>query len=149
MSVELKVADLSFDDSMLKDLRLSTGVDTVYGGLQGDRLEAVIRADAPVEAQALQEQQVQLFQDGQLIATQHLKSSERTGSRQIALSCRSDIEFMDSAGLGLLMGRYRLMKELGGTMAIAEPNERVMRILSLCGMERFFEISIGAKGERI
>ena len=61
----------------------------------------------------------------------------------------SDIEFMDSAGLGLLMGRYRLMKELGGTMAIAEPNERVMRILSLCGMERFFEISIGVKGERI
>ena len=61
----------------------------------------------------------------------------------------SDIEFMDSAGLGLLMGRYRLMKELGGTMAIAEPNERVMRILELCGMERFFEISRSAKGERI
>ena len=59
------------------------------------------------------------------------------------------IEFMDSAGLGLLMGRYRLMEELGGTMVIAEPNERVMKILRLCGMERFFEISKSPKGERI
>lgn len=61
----------------------------------------------------------------------------------------SKIEFMDSAGLGLLMGRYRLLRELGGTLVIAEPNERVMKILRLCGMERFFEISRSAKGERI
>ena len=60
-----------------------------------------------------------------------------------------DIEFMDSAGLGLLMGRYRLMKELGGEMAIAEPNDSVIKILRLCGMERFFEISRSPKGERI
>ncbi|MBQ8358218.1 MAG: STAS domain-containing protein [Clostridia bacterium] len=57
----------------------------------------------------------------------------------------SRIEFMDSAGLGLLMGRYRLMKELGGVMAIERPNERVMKILRLAGMERFFEIG-GVKG---
>lgn len=59
------------------------------------------------------------------------------------------IEFMDSAGLGLLMGRYRLVKELGGSFVIDAPNERVMKILRLCGMERFFEISKSAKGERI
>ena len=59
------------------------------------------------------------------------------------------IEFMDSAGLGLLMGRYRLMKNLGGVMAITEPNERVFKILRLSGMERFFEISRSVKGERI
>ena len=59
------------------------------------------------------------------------------------------IEFMDSAGLGLLMGRYRLMRELGGVMAIENPNRRVMKILSLAGMERFFEIEEVPKGERI
>ena len=59
----------------------------------------------------------------------------------------SRIEFMDSAGLGLLMGRYRLMKELGGVMAIENPNRRVMKILRLSGMERFFEISNGLRGE--
>ena len=58
------------------------------------------------------------------------------------------IEFMDSAGLGLLMGRYRLVKSLGGTMVISNANERVLKILRLAGMERFFEIA-GRKGEKI
>ena len=61
----------------------------------------------------------------------------------------SRIEFMDSAGLGLLMGRYRLTKELGGVMALTAPNARVMKILRLAGMERFFEIEEVPKGERI
>ena len=56
------------------------------------------------------------------------------------------IEFMDSAGLGLLMGRYRLLKSIGGVLAISNANERVMKILRLAGMERFFEIA-GWKGE--
>lgn len=58
------------------------------------------------------------------------------------------IEFMDSSGLGLLMGRYRLVRELGGEMAIEGANERILKILRLSGMERFFEISSGGKGER-
>ncbi len=61
----------------------------------------------------------------------------------------SRIEFMDSAGLGLLMGRYRLVRELGGVMALTAPNPRVMKILRLSGMERFFEIEDVVKGERI
>ncbi|MBO7342217.1 MAG: STAS domain-containing protein [Clostridia bacterium] len=61
----------------------------------------------------------------------------------------SGIEFMDSAGLGLLMGRYRLMRELGGVMVLSAPNPRVMKILRLSGMERFFEIEDVPKGERL
>ena len=61
----------------------------------------------------------------------------------------SKIEFMDSAGLGLLMGRYRLVRELGGVMALSAPNPRVMKILRLAGMERLFEIEQAPKGERI
>jgi stage II sporulation protein AA (anti-sigma F factor antagonist) len=61
----------------------------------------------------------------------------------------SRIEFMDSAGLGLLMGRYRLMRELGGEMAVDRPNERILKILRLSGMERFFEIEDVPKGEKI
>lgn len=61
----------------------------------------------------------------------------------------SRIEFMDSAGLGLLMGRYRLMRELGGVTVLAAPNPRIMKILHLAGMERFFEIEEAPKGERL
>ena len=52
----------------------------------------------------------------------------------------SAVEFMDSAGLGLLMGRLRLMRDLGGVLALTRPNERVLKILRLAGMERFMEI---------
>ena len=61
----------------------------------------------------------------------------------------SHVEFMDSAGLGLLMGRLRLMRDIGGVMALTRPNERIMKILRLSGMERFMEIEgEGAKGDR-
>ena len=70
---------------------------------------------------------------------------ERPRRLVLDLSC---IEFMDSAGLGLLMGRYRLMCEIGGVLAITRPNARVLKILHLAGMERFMEIDgEGAKGE--
>ena len=55
----------------------------------------------------------------------------------------SRIAFMDSSGLGLLMGRYRFMKELGGVTVIEKANESVLKILRLAGMERFFEIARG------
>jgi len=72
----------------------------------------------------------------------------RERPRRLVLNL-SRIEFMDSAGLGLLMGRYRLLRELGGVMVLSSPNPRVMKILRLSGMERFFEIEDVAKGERI
>ena len=61
----------------------------------------------------------------------------------------SQINFMDSAGLGLLMGRYRLVRRLGGEMVVERVSERVEKILRLAGMDRFFEIGKTVKGERI
>lgn len=72
----------------------------------------------------------------------------RERPRRLALNL-SRIEFMDSAGLGLLMGRGRLVRELGGVTVLVSPNPRVMKILHLAGMERFFEIEDAPKGERI
>ena len=58
----------------------------------------------------------------------------------------SSIEFMDSAGLGLLMGRLRLMRDMGGTLALVRPNQRILKILRLSGMERFMEIDGSTAG---
>ncbi|MBQ8207547.1 MAG: anti-sigma factor antagonist [Clostridia bacterium] len=55
----------------------------------------------------------------------------------IDLSC---VDFMDSSGLGLIMGRYSLMEKLGGETVIRNPSERVKKILSLAGMERIIRI---------
>lgn len=52
----------------------------------------------------------------------------------------SGISFMDSSGLGLIMGRYSLMKELGGKLSLKAPTVAVMKILSLAGMDRVIKI---------
>ena len=52
----------------------------------------------------------------------------------------SDVSFMDSSGLGLILGRYRLSAELGISFKVADPTESVMKILKLAGCERILEI---------
>ena len=57
----------------------------------------------------------------------------------------SEISFMDSSGLGLIMGRYSLVKELGGTLSLRAPTVAVMKILTLAGMERMIKIEKSIK----
>ncbi len=45
------------------------------------------------------------------------------------------IDFMDSSGLGLIMGRYARMQAIGGTLVLRNPDERIMRILKLAGLD--------------
>ena len=52
----------------------------------------------------------------------------------------SDIEFMDSSGLGFIMGRYALVQKLGGRATILNPGKRVEKIISLAGLERIIKI---------
>ena len=48
----------------------------------------------------------------------------------------SAVDFMDSSGLGLIMGRYALIKRYGGTLAVLDPSPAVVKIMKLAGMER-------------
>ena len=50
------------------------------------------------------------------------------------------IEFMDSSGLGLIMGRYSLMQKLGGTLTLRNPNERIIKIFELAGLGRMIRV---------
>ena len=52
----------------------------------------------------------------------------------------SAVGFMDSSGLGLIMGRYSVMKELGGEMTVWDPSPETRAILTLAGMERLVKI---------
>jgi stage II sporulation protein AA (anti-sigma F factor antagonist) len=42
--------------------------------------------------------------------------------------------FMDSAGIGLVIGRYRQMKDNGGKMFISNPAKRIDQILNMSGI---------------
>ena len=52
----------------------------------------------------------------------------------------SGVDFMDSSGLGLIMGRYTLMQSLGGEVCVLDPSPATERIMNLAGMERIINI---------
>lgn len=47
-----------------------------------------------------------------------------------------ETEFMDSSGVGLLMGRYKLMRALGGEVIITHAGERMKKVLMLSGVHK-------------
>lgn len=57
----------------------------------------------------------------------------------------SEIEFMDSSGLGFIMGRYALQKKLGGEIMLLDPNVRIRKIIALAGLERIIKIERTSK----
>ena len=52
----------------------------------------------------------------------------------------SEVEFMDSSGLGLVLGRYKKQSEFGGKMKIINPTKRIYQILQLAGVEKIIKI---------
>lgn len=52
----------------------------------------------------------------------------------------SSVSFMDSSGLGLILGRFTLARELGGELRIVNPSDGVSRILELAGTSRLITI---------
>lgn len=48
----------------------------------------------------------------------------------------ANISFMDSSGIGLVMGRYKLMKEIGGQILVTNPSFHIKRVMILAGLDR-------------
>ncbi|TDQ54955.1 STAS domain-containing protein [Actinorugispora endophytica] len=48
----------------------------------------------------------------------------------------SALDFMDSSGLNAVINAYRLVRERGGGLALAAPNERVTKVIRLVGLHR-------------
>jgi stage II sporulation protein AA (anti-sigma F factor antagonist) len=57
----------------------------------------------------------------------------------------SRVSFMDSSGIGLIMGRYKILQPLGGEIVMQDPLPHISRILRLAGMERIARIRITRK----
>ena len=52
------------------------------------------------------------------------------------------VGFMDSSGLGLILGRSAMAQELGACVRLCRVDERTMKILNMAGVERVVGISI-------
>ena len=52
----------------------------------------------------------------------------------------SELEFMDSSGIGLLMGRYRLIRNRAGRAALICKNEKIIKLLKMSGILQIFSL---------
>ena len=59
--------------------------------------------------------------------------------RTLVLDMRG-VTFMDSSGLGVVLGRYKLMSRKGGRMKISGASECAARIMRMAGIQAIVEI---------
>lgn len=52
----------------------------------------------------------------------------------------SNVTFMDSAGIGMIIGRYKMMKMLGGSLEMTNVNPSVKKIFEMSGITRICPI---------
>lgn len=52
----------------------------------------------------------------------------------------TDVTFIDSAGLGALVGAHRRMRESGGRLRIVRPSPLVARAFELTGLDEILEL---------
>ena len=52
----------------------------------------------------------------------------------------SEVSFMDSSGIGLVMGRYRLLAKTGAELHIDGMNEQIYKVMKLAGIERLAKL---------
>ena len=61
-----------------------------------------------------------------------------SGARRLILDLH-DLKFMDSSGIGLIIGRYKLMRRLGGSVAVCGSNARIDGIFEMAGLYQLVE----------
>ena len=62
-----------------------------------------------------------------------------SGRSRIAIDLQG-VEFMDSTGLGVLIGGLKRCKEAGGSLALVAPREPVVKVLAITGLDKVFAI---------
>lgn len=50
-----------------------------------------------------------------------------------------DLRFMDSSGIGVMMGRYKSISQMGGRLAIVNVSEKVDLIFTMSGLYKIIE----------
>ena len=63
----------------------------------------------------------------------------QSGATRLVLDM-SRVKFMDSSGLGLILGRYAKAQALGASFCVFDPSASVRRVLDVAGAGRIVEI---------
>ncbi|MCM3784070.1 anti-sigma F factor antagonist [Neobacillus mesonae] len=74
-----------------------------------------------------------------LVRLQMDEAISKQNSKHLVLSLK-DLEFMDSSGLGVILGRYKLIHHKGGKMVISGANPAVHRLLEMSGLFKIMPV---------
>ena len=53
----------------------------------------------------------------------------------------SELSFMDSSGIGVIMGRYKKARTLGGKVVVLGVNAGVLRIMEMSGLSKIIKLA--------
>jgi stage II sporulation protein AA (anti-sigma F factor antagonist) len=53
------------------------------------------------------------------------------------------VSFMDSAGIGMIIGRYKMIKMLGGELEIENATRNVRKVLEMSGITKIISLKEG------
>ncbi|MBE7016234.1 MAG: STAS domain-containing protein [Ruminococcaceae bacterium] len=53
----------------------------------------------------------------------------------------TQLSFMDSSGIGMIMGRYKKVRTLGGKVVAYGVNAQIMRIMEMSGIDKIIKLT--------
>lgn len=71
---------------------------------------------------------------------------EKNGIRLLQLDF-SSVSFMDSSGIGLILGRYRLMQSAGGRLEVVNTPPHLEKLMRLAGLSQLDVIRKNQRAE--
>lgn len=60
----------------------------------------------------------------------------------------SDLTFMDSSGIGVLLGRLRILQQRGGSLAVKNMSQPIAKLFHLTGLQQVIEVENDKTGGR-
>lgn len=64
----------------------------------------------------------------------------REGTVQHVILNLEEVSFMDSSGIGVLLGRYKEIMQLGGELVVCSVNPSIKRIFEMSGMFKIIRL---------
>ncbi|NBI30407.1 anti-sigma F factor antagonist [Chengkuizengella marina] len=75
----------------------------------------------------------------ELLRTKMESAIEQENSNHIVLVLK-DLSFMDSSGLGVILGRYKQITNRGGRMVVCNVNSSIYRLFEMSGLFKILTI---------
>ena len=72
------------------------------------------------------------------IKTKIEKEFSKNNSKNIIFDF-SNLNFMDSSGIGMIIGRYKTIQKQGGQVVVASINENPKKLIELAGLHKILE----------